>query len=203
MLSDLKLGQPVVVALIAILICLLLFRPRNNQQTTRAAASAASTPKKLPTTSISTTGTLLQIEAGKVALIPDAVAALLRIARYVDVYLITTLPEDSDALEAAVMEALASAGIFVDGSCERCKALFCSTEDGRGAIVRQLGSALHIDCSAKVLQYLAPHLPRVVHVQSAGHGGGAQVGGAVVASSLAVYVEAHLRATATTAPAQA
>ena len=136
MLSDLKLGQPVVVALIAILICLLLFRPRNNQQTRRAAASAASTPKKLPTTSISTTGTLLQIEAGKVALIPDAVAALLRIARYVDVYLITTLPEDSDALEAAVMEALASAGIFVDGSCERCKALFCSTEDGRGAIVR-------------------------------------------------------------------
>ena len=45
--------------------------------------------------------------------------------------------------------------------CDRRKLIFCNTEDGRSAIVRQLAPAVHLDTSPKVLQYLAPHV-RVV-----------------------------------------
>ena len=46
--------------------------------------------------------------------------------------------------------------------------MFCSTEDGRGAMIRQLAPATHVDTSPKVLRYLAPHLPRVVYVSPSG-----------------------------------
>ena len=139
--------------------------------------------------SISTRGVLLEFENGRPRVLPDAAAALRNIAAKADVYLVTTLPEDSDACEAATLEALKSGGVFADGGCEQRKALFCATEDGRSAIARQLSPACHVDTSPKVLQYLAPHLPRVVYVTAAGAPVDTPPGapGAVRARSLAEY----------------
>ena len=58
------------------------------------------------------------------------------------------------------------AGVFGAGVCDRRKAMFCCTEDGRGAISRQLAPEVHVDTSAKVLTYLGPHLPKVVYVDA-------------------------------------
>ena len=55
---------------------------------------------------------------------------------------------------------------WLHDSCEKCKAMFCCTETGRGAIVRQLEPAVHLDTSPTVLQYLAPHIARVVYIDS-------------------------------------
>ena len=142
--------------------------------------------------SVSTVGVLLDFDAGRPRLLPDATAALLRIAKRADVYLVTTLPEDSDALEAATLEAMASSGLFAEGGCERCKAIFCSTEDGRSAIARQLSPAVHVDTSAKVLLYLAPHLQRVVLVHPSGTPPAGAAGASVMcARSLAEYEAAQ------------
>lgn len=197
LLSQVSKAVPrsVVVALIAVAICLLLFRPgrKPTQAPPPRPGAAAATPKKGPAVSISTVGAVLTFEAGNPRLVPGAAAALLRVAECADVHLVTTLPEDSDALEAATIDVLASGGIFAAGGCERYKALFCSTEDGRGPIVRQLAPALHVDCNAKVLEYLAPHLPRVACVQPEGAAASSvPSGNMVVARSLAAFAEAHL-----------
>lgn len=188
-------ARPIVVAIVAIALCLLLFRPRRKPQQPRpgaassATGSAAGSSSRGPAVSVSTRGVLLEYDAGSPRLLPGAAEALLRIASTADVYLVTTLPEDSDALEAATLEAMASGGLFADGGCERCKALFCATEDGRSAIARQLSPAAHIDTSPKVLQYLAPHLARVVYVHAAGATLEAAPSSMVSARSLAEYAE--------------
>ena len=138
--------------------------------------------------SVSTVGTLLDFDRSTPRLLPGAVAALLQIAQKADVYLITTLPEDSDEVEAATVETLSAAGIFSSGACERCK-----------AITRQLAPAVHVDVSPKVLQYLAPHVPRVVYVQPAGltlEGVAAASPRPVSARSLADYAAIHCGAAA-------
>ena len=118
------------------------------------------------------------------------------LASRASVYLITQLPADSDELEARVLAELARAGLFEHGGCDRRKAMFCCTEDGRGAMCRQLAPAVHFDTSRKVLQYLLPHVPRVYHVGGGGGGGGggADGGGSsatptiLTVESLAAYV---------------
>ena len=144
--------------------------------------------------SIATVGTLIDFDRSTPRLLPGAVAALLRIAQTADVYLITTLPEDSDEVEAATCETLSAAGVFGTGACDRCKALFCATEDGRCAITRQLEPAVHVDVSPKVLQYLAPHVPRVVYVEPSGRTLDGVPGSnrrPLSARSLADYADAH------------
>lgn len=138
--------------------------------------------------SISTVGVLLDFEAGRARLRADATAALMRIAKRADVYLVTTLPEDSDACEAAALEAMTHAGLFAEDGCEPSKAMFCSTEDGRSAMARQLAPSVHIDTSPKVLQYLAPHLKSVVYVDAASSPL-ENADGLVRARSLADYAE--------------
>ena len=54
-------------------------------------------------------------------------------------------------------------------------------------MVRQLAPAIHVDTSAKVLEYLAPHLARVVYVNQIGQQLEIAKGSAVSASSLADY----------------
>lgn len=205
-------SKPIVVALIVICICLLLLRPRRKPENGRqqqqqarggagsgAGASSSGRPTRGPMVSVSTVGTLLDFDRSTPRLLPGAVAALLQIAQKADVYLITTLPEDSDEVEAATVETLSAAGIFSSGACERCKAIFCATEDGRMAITRQLAPAVHVDVSPKVLQYLAPHVPRVVYVQPAGltlEGVAAASPRPVSARSLADYAAIHCGAAA-------
>ena len=83
---------------------------------------------------------------------------------------------------------LLAAGLpAADGGCDRCKALFCATEDGRSAIVRQLSPAVHLDTSPKVLLYLAPHLQRVVHVPPSAVPAAEAPAGVASARSLAEY----------------
>jgi len=166
--------RPVVVALLAIVVVILLLRPRNKpgeggvhnspgQQGTSSSSSVRLTTRG-PAFSLSTVGTLLEFREGRVQLIPGAVDALRRISAVADVFLVTQLPKDTDELETASLETMARAGLFDAGACERHKTMFCSTEDGRRAMVRQLAPAIHLDTSPKVLRYLAPHLARVVYV---------------------------------------
>ena len=187
--------RPIALALIAIAICVLLFRPRRKPPALPgapgAATSNATTPaKKGPQMSVSTVGVLLDFEGGAPRLFADAAATLLRLAQRADLYLLTTLPEDSDALEAATLAAMTSGGLFATGGCDKRKALFCTTEDGRSAMARQLNPSVHVDTSPKVLQYLAPHLPSVVYVHPTGAPmEGAAAGSVVLARSLTEYVE--------------
>jgi len=174
--------RPIIVAILVICICLVLFRPRRKPiaragaataepPSSTAAASnsrtAASTSSRGPVQSISVVGTIIEYRAGRPQLLPEAAAALQRIGAACEVYLVTQLPVDSDELEAATLDTLRSAGVFGTPGCDSRKALFCSTEDGRGSIVRQLGPSTHLDTSPKVLQYLAPHLPQVVYIDEA------------------------------------
>lgn len=151
--------RPYLVAILAVCMCLLLFRPR------RTAIQRPPSCRPVacrPLMSVATVGTLVEFEGGRVPrMLTGAAEALRKVAERADVYLVTTLPEDSDHLEAATLQAMGDGMAFVPGSCEQCKAIFCSTEDGRSAIVRQLAPAVHLDTSPKVLQYLAPHV-RVV-----------------------------------------
>ena len=187
------------IAVIAICIFYLLLRPRNKPQGAHAQQQqgserqgARSAPSRGPAVSVSTVGTVLTYVDGQPQLLPGAAAALRRIAETTDIYLVTQLPEDLDALEEATLEALSSAGVFGAGACDRRKAMFCSTQDGRSAICRQLAPAVHIDTSAAVLTYLAPHLPRVVYVDAAGRQPeGITKGSLVVTRSLVDYSAAY------------
>uniref|UniRef100_A0A7S2N4E7 Uncharacterized protein n=1 Tax=Haptolina brevifila TaxID=156173 RepID=A0A7S2N4E7_9EUKA len=172
--------RPIVVAILVICICLVLFRPRRKPVRAAGAASseipasasastcaASSTTSRGAVHSISVVGTIIEYRAGRPQLLPEAATALQRIAAACDVYLVTQLPVDSDELEAATLDALRSGGVFGTPGCDVRKALFCSTEDGRGSIVRQLGPSTHLDTSPKILKYLAPHLTHVVYIDEA------------------------------------
>ena len=193
-------ARPVVVAVLIIALFYVLLWPRRKppQPPQRpGAVSAGSSSSSTGTartrglaTSISTRGVLLEFENGKPRVLPGAVDALLRLAKTADLYLVTTLPRDDDAVEAATLEVMTAAGLFAEGGCARCKALFCATEDGRSAIARQLSPAVHVDTSPKVLTYLAPHLSRVVYVHAEGAPlEGVTKGTVVSARSLGEYAE--------------
>ena len=68
--------------------------------------------------------------------------------------------------------------------------MFCCTESGRGAMCRQLEPAVHIDSSAQVVQYLAPHLQQLVFVNAAGQRLQVAKGAVLSVASLAAYVAA-------------
>ncbi len=170
--------RPVVVAILAIVVVIALLRPRNKPtqpladggtqdsagQLGGSSSSSARVTARGPGFSLSTVGTLLEFREGEARLLPGAVDALRRICAVADVYLVTQLPKDTDELEVATLEVMTRAGVFEPGACERHKSMFCSTEDGRGAMIRQLAPATHVDTSPKVLRYLAPHLARVVYM---------------------------------------
>jgi hypothetical protein len=211
--------RPFLVAFIAIVLCWLLLNPRrkppgggnNNQGQQNHGAGGASSAagsrssSRGPVLSLSTVGTLIKFQGRVPQLMTEAAAALLRAAARADVHLITTLPDDSDDLERATMACLEAGGLF-DGrtggaKCDRRKVVFCATEDGRSAIVRQLAPAVHLDTSAKVLGYLQPHLPRVIFLSP----DGLPPAGVPCASSssLAAYVDAVFGAASPAKPSVA
>jgi len=181
-------GRPLLIAVVLILIVTLLLRPV--REPPRAAGAACSSSQSTGTpprqaVSISTSGVLLEFRAGSPQLLPDAIAALVALASRADIYLITQLEQDSDAQEKAVLELLDGSGIFASGRCDRRKVVFCSTEDGRGAICRQLEPSTHIDTSPKIATYLTPHVHTVVLIGSSASPTPPNVS---TASSLAQYV---------------
>jgi hypothetical protein len=186
-------SKPILVALVAIALCLLLFRPRQKRdgerqrQQQRQGSASTQAATHGPMVSIATVGTLLEYDGHVPRIIAGAAGALLQIAQRADVYLVTTLPVDSDEVEMATVEAMSAAGLFRDGGCERCKAMFCATEDGRSAMARQLAPTVHVDTSPRVLQYLAPHVPRTVFVHASGGSLEGIAGNLVPARSLADY----------------
>jgi len=192
-------ARPIVVALIAICVCLLLLRPRRKPQAPDTAAQQQQTHRRSargPVVSVSGVGVLLEFQGGSARLLPGAADALLAVAAHADVHIVTTLPDDSDELENAALRAMESAGLFGASACDRRKAIFCSTEDGRGAMCRQLTPACHIDTSPKILQYLAPHVGSVVYIDAAARQLDNVRGSLSVARSLAEYAQVQSTATA-------
>ena len=191
-------ARPIVVALIAICVCLLLLRPRRKPQVPDASAQQQQERRSArgPVISVSAVGVLLEFEGRSARLLPGAAEALLAVAAHADVHIVTTLPEDSDELEDSALRAMESSGLFGASVCDRRKAIFCSTDDGRGAMCRQLAPACHIDTSPKILQYLAPHVGSVVYIDAAARQLDNIRGSLSVVRSLAEYAQAYRTATA-------
>ena len=129
-------SRPVVVAIIAVLVCVLLLRPRVKPAGGRAGQGEANNlrghagnaaPLSRPATSISTVGTLVEFRDGQPTILPNAADALKRIASTADLFLVTQLPVDSNELENATIVAMANAGIIgADG--------YVQPENGTGPI---------------------------------------------------------------------
>ena len=144
--------NPVLIAIIAVAICFFLLSPgcdasrarrrrrqqQQQRQVLRGGARAAAGGK--PMVSVSG-GCVVRFGAGGPHVPPEAAQALRSLAAGAAVHLVTQLPRDTDELERQVMAALDAAGVFGAGGCDRRRAIFCSTEDGRGSIVRQLAPA--------------------------------------------------------------
>ena len=156
------------------------------------AVSGARRAPRRERVSVCTVGCVIEWAAdGRVVLLPCGVRAIRALAVRADVYLVTEVPCDSDAEEAAVMSTLRMAGVFEPGGCDERKALFCSTADGRGSICRQLGASTHFEASAAIARYLAPHLPTVVLAAPRGLSMLEEIdglNGAKIASSFSEYV---------------
>ena len=169
-LNLLSQNRPVVIAALCVLVCLLLLRPgpkpvAGEQQ--RNGGPAAHAPRRR-VISLSTDGILLEFRDGRPRVLTEMIQPLHELTSLADIYLITQLPNDSDELEAQALAALTEAGVFGEGRCDARKALFCSTEDGRGAMARQIEPASHLDTSVKVLQYIAPHVAQgAVYINAA------------------------------------
>ncbi|EKX31161.1 hypothetical protein GUITHDRAFT_122633 [Guillardia theta CCMP2712] len=119
-------------------------------------------------------------ERNSIALKGSSLAILLEMARTCDLYVITQVT--SDEVENKVVDALEQAGVF-DAGLSPHKVLFCETELGRAAMVRQIEPMLHVESSAVVLESLKPFIPNLVVVKTpynvsslssapAGRGGG-------------------------------
>ncbi len=183
--------RPTALAVLLVVLTLYLLRPRalradaDAEGTTGAAASRRA-PSASGAIAVAATDLLLVLERGVPPRVLRAAAdALLRIAATADVYLIVQLDVDDDGREAETLAALEAAGLFGAGRCDRRKVIFCMTEDGRGAICRQLEPGTHIETSAKVVRYLGPHLNRVVHVE-VGRGGGSSLQPSTLAEACAL-----------------
>eukprot|EP00898_Chlorokybus_atmophyticus_P008058 jgi/Chlat1/8253/Chrsp77S07689 len=99
----------------------------------------------------------------RVELRPGLADLLRDLAATADVYLITRV--DDDTSEEAVMNALDDAGVLGEGRINRYKVLFCETDVGTSAIVRQVEPELHVDADGGTIQVLQRFLPRLLHVQ--------------------------------------
>jgi len=117
--------------------------------------------------SCSTMGTLFTIDPKgdqkSLVAIPSQISALLKLLPTNDIYLITKVQNDEK--EREVMQLLEETGILWAGM-NPSKVLFCSTDEGRVHMARQLGVHLHIDDDLQVIKMLRPHVPQLLHVSS-------------------------------------
>jgi len=80
-----------------------------------------------------------------------------------DVYFVTRV--ESDQEEETVRELLEVAGLY-DAGLNRVKVLFCSSNEGKCHMIRQLEPSVYIDCDISALDTLKPFIPNVLHVPS-------------------------------------
>jgi len=130
-----------------------------------------------------------ELSADGAALLPAAAELLAELARAADVYLITQVADDVG--QAAVTGALEAAGLLGGGPGQvpPQRSLFCSTLDGKTAVVRQLEPDLHVDASATTVGALRRFLPQILHVRPAGRPAApaAPTGSVACAPSLAEF----------------
>eukprot|EP00736_Rhodelphis_marinus_P012290 Rmarinus@m.21014 len=181
-----KWGTAIVIVFATTLIYIILSKRTTPQQTPdagrqrrRTVSSSRSTPSDqsvvaragshllggLSSVTISTVGVLFSevTRNGCHWVDENGVAALKRLVRASNVYLISQV--DDDDSEAHVRTCLKEAGLF-DAGLDPKKVLFCSTVLGKSAIARQLDPALHIEKSPEVVLELQPYLHMLALVQS-------------------------------------
>ena len=113
--------------------------------------------------SVAVEGVVLDIKRNGTTLTAGAAEAVRALGALCDVVLVARV--DGDAQQARVADALARAGVIAPGGAVAAhKLLFCTTDVGHVAVVRQLRPALHVDARGPVLEQLAPHVPRLVEV---------------------------------------
>lgn len=149
----------------------------SGQATEPAEASTTSSADRLKgvgRVTLATQGVLFsggsrEVPQATAAIAADAADALKQIAKSAEVYLITQV--GSDDAEKAVMAALQAAGVVGSGcGCVPAhKVLFCSTDIGRIALVRQITPDLHVDASADIVKELARFGTRLLHVVGPGN----------------------------------
>ncbi len=85
-----------------------------------------------------------------------------------DVYIIAHVSDDVGA--AAVAGALDAAGALGHdrGQLPRNRLLFCSTLEGKVALVRQIEPDLHVDAASRTVDDLARFAPRLLHIVAPG-----------------------------------
>lgn len=105
---------------------------------------------------------------------------------YTDVYLVAQVLDE--VAQAVVLGTLEASGLVGrEASMIPChRVLFCSTSEGKVAIVRQLDPDLHIDGDAETVEALKRFIPLLLHIPASGNSlvGGTNV---QVAPSLDVY----------------
>ena len=122
--------------------------------------------------SVAVEGVVLDIKRNGATLTAGAAEAVRALGALCDVVLVARV--DGDAQQARVADALARAGVITSsgagaagaagGAVAAHKLLFCTTDIGHVAVVRQLRPALHVYARGPVLEQLAPHVPRLVEV---------------------------------------
>uniref|UniRef100_A0A7S2FF64 Uncharacterized protein n=1 Tax=Pycnococcus provasolii TaxID=41880 RepID=A0A7S2FF64_9CHLO len=143
------------------------------QDARQAAGGVETAVGRVRRMTVATVGVLFRADASKplnardsASLIPAAERAIrAAAAQGLELFLITHV--DSDAAQESAQKSLKSSGI--SGTAippHRC--LFCDTDVGRTALVRQLEPDVHVDAGLASVTELARFLPRVAHVVSTG-----------------------------------
>lgn len=113
----------------------------------------------------------------------EAVEVLRELCACTDAYIVTQVQDDVG--QAVLMGSLEAAGLVGDqpGQLRPHRLLFCSTLDGKMAIVRQIEPDLHIDGSAKTIDDLKRFMPQLLHIQQPGTQAAGQGSSNVIVSS--------------------
>jgi len=93
--------------------------------------------------------------------IASGLPALFKLLGQNDVYLITKV--DTKTQERHIMRLLEDTGLLWAGLNPN-KVLFCSTDEGRVHIARQLDVHFYIDNNFSVISQLQPHLPKLLYI---------------------------------------
>ncbi|KAJ3183722.1 hypothetical protein HDU85_002151 [Gaertneriomyces sp. JEL0708] len=79
-----------------------------------------------------------------------------------EVYLIAVV--NSDLEERQIQRLLHSSGLYASGLDPR-RVLFCSTEEGKGHIVRHIEPRIHVESNDTVIRKLSPHVDKIIRVK--------------------------------------
>eukprot|EP00298_Acanthocystis_sp_HF-20_P012637 c19988_g1_i1.p1 GENE.c19988_g1_i1~~c19988_g1_i1.p1 ORF type:complete len:196 (+),score=71.15 c19988_g1_i1:29-589(+) len=155
----------IIVAVLGILILLrfiLIKRPQAITTTTTNNNNIKQTQPKKPRVTISTSMILTKSENGDFSISNEVVEAITKISSKCDIFLITRV--DTDSEEQLAHKALQDSGIFQNGLVNELKAIYCSKEEGRISIVRQIEPHLHVDGSEDIVKALQPYTKKICFI---------------------------------------